>query len=217
MLPIPSMQLTTAARADPAELRYLIGEVKAVKLYFVSTQRNAWHRVTVRHYAEGCMHSSFDSAKGYCEGKRKQGTVFCVDDLPALAFCSGTRAVVVTEIDLDHGNLFERLDQRFLKRITEVIPVPLMSLEQVARAFHAASPLWIPPYPRRDSAIAVFSNSAESLELLQDRDAMLSRRSHASGAHYRLRWHEYPSGLRYSNVMSLASALLTRPPTEERI
>ena len=70
-------------------------------LYYVHTGRNAWHSNWVTQYANGCMHTTLESAKEYAEKRRTRGTVFYIKQLPCLVFRSKDTCVLVTEIMRD--------------------------------------------------------------------------------------------------------------------
>lgn len=70
------------------------------KVYFVSTGRNAFYLTWSERYAhDAAFHTSLDAAKHHAEQKRVQGTVFSIDELPALAFPVDSGALLVTEIN----------------------------------------------------------------------------------------------------------------------
>ena len=54
------------------------------KIYYAHDGRNAWHSTWVQRYFDGCMHTTLQSANEYCEGRRKSGSVFYINELPAL-------------------------------------------------------------------------------------------------------------------------------------
>jgi hypothetical protein len=91
------MQLDRIEYMDlPAEP---VREISAGVVYFVSEGRNAWHSTWVKNYSRGSIHSSLTSAKAHAEEKRVQGSVFYIEQLPALIFRSATALLVVTEIN----------------------------------------------------------------------------------------------------------------------
>ena len=63
-----------------------VNNVYPVKIYYVTTGRNAWRSTWIERYYKGCMRYSLESAKSYCEGHRQRGTVFYIRELPSLAF-----------------------------------------------------------------------------------------------------------------------------------
>ena len=73
--------------------------IKVVKIYYCYYGRNAWYSTWVQKYYKNCMHASFDSAKGFAEINRKQGSVFYIKELPALYIESGSYPILVTQIN----------------------------------------------------------------------------------------------------------------------
>src|SRR5947208_11890730 len=98
------MQLTILTDTDAEKLsrKYLIG-VGAVKMYFCSTGRNAWHGMINRYGPVRCMHNTLTGAQQFAENQRVQGSVFYIEELPTLLlieqdfFC-----VLVTQINTKH-------------------------------------------------------------------------------------------------------------------
>lgn len=76
-----------------------ISEVRAVKIFYVSSGRNAWYSTWVKRYSPGCMHVSIDTAKDHAERMRKQGSVFVIREQPAVAGISTAGAVIATQIN----------------------------------------------------------------------------------------------------------------------
>ncbi len=68
--------------------------VSGCKVWYVNDGRNAWHSTWVKKYRSGCFHLTLSTAKEFCESKRVQGSVFYIEELPAL------------QIDSEHGSLF---------------------------------------------------------------------------------------------------------------
>lgn len=202
------MQLTSVTKAPSDDLRYVVREVKAIKLFYVTMGRNAWWSTWVTRYAEGCMHTTFGSAREYCESRRVQGTVFYLTQLPALAFIAGGRILAVTEINT--MDILGRFDFAKLTDITTVLPVSTMTLQQMSLAFSPGSPLWPRDFPREHSAILAFASSIDELDTCSSEDTLVARASQAVGVDRYLEWLERPFAAKFSNVTALAAALSGR-------
>lgn len=186
----------------------MVQSIKVVKLYYVSTGRNAWWNTWITRYSPGCMHTTLESAIQFCEGRRVQGTVFYIDELPSLAFMAEGRALVVSEINTD--NFFKRLNTGFLNQLTSVFPVSTMSLDQFVYMFRPSSPLWPTGYPQNDSAILSYHFLPGPLEEMNSTDALVSRASHSNGPNYRMWWSDRPFEKDRSTLHSVAAGLQGR-------
>ena len=202
------MQLIAASATKPADLRYMVRAVKVIKIFYVSTGRNAWWSTWITRYSPGCMHSTFDSAKKFCEAKRAQGTVFYIDELPSLAFFAPERALVISEINTDA--FLGRLDFEHLTSITTVFPVSTMTFQQMSYIFRPESPLWPSAYPQRDSAILSFCSAPESLAEISQSDELSSFASSSAGPSYYLSWSKRPFTKNRASLHNIASAMSGR-------
>lgn len=77
----------------------LVDTIEIGILYYVYTGRNAWHSTWITRYTAGCMHTSFKSARDFVENRRVQGSVFYIQQLPALIIKSSTKKLYITEIN----------------------------------------------------------------------------------------------------------------------
>jgi hypothetical protein len=202
------MQLIAAAQAKADDLRYMVRAVKVVKIFYVSTGRNAWWSTWITRYTPGCMHSTIESAKEFCEDRRVQGTVFYIDELPSLAFFAPERALVVSEINTDE--FLGRLDFKGLTNLTTVLPVSSMTLHQMTFVFKPESPLWPESYPREDSSILSFCSAPLTLAEVSSKDEFSSLASSSVGPNYHLNWSTRPFSKSRSSLHGIASALQGR-------
>jgi hypothetical protein len=202
------MQLASVTKAPSDDLRYMVREVNAIRLFYVTTGRTAWWSTWVTRYAEGCMHTTFASAREYCESRRVQGTVFYVTQLPALAFTAEGRVLAVTEINTQ--DILGRFDFAKLTDITTVLPVSTMTPRQISLLFRPQSPLWPRNFPRTDSAILAFGSPIDELTDLGTGDDLIAKASRAVGVDYSLEWSERPFTAKSSNVIALAATLSER-------
>ena len=202
------MELIAASHAQDDDLLYLVREVKDVKLHYVTTGSNAWWSTWITRYSPGCMHSTMDSAKAFCEARRVQGTVFYIDELPSIAFIAENCALVVSEINTE--SFLKRLDAKRLTSITTVFPVSTMTLRQMTYVFRPESPLWPTDYPRRDSAILSFCSASGTLAELSAKEELSSYASSSSGPTYYLGWSTHPFSKDWSVLHGIASSLRGR-------
>lgn len=202
------MELIAASHAQDDDLRYLVRDVKAVKLHYVTTGRNAWWSTWITRYSPGCMHSTIESAKAFCEARRVQGTVFYIDELPSLAFIAESRALLVSEINTEA--FLKRIDAKRLTSITTVFPVSTMTLRQMTYVFRPESPLWPADYPRQDSAILSFCSASNTLAELSTKEQLTSYASSSSGPGYYLNWSTRPFSKDPSALHGIASSLRDR-------
>lgn len=180
------MQLLHASEANPADMRFMVRSVRPVKVFYVSTGRNAWWSTWITRYSHGCMHSTIESAKQYCERRRVQGTVFYIDELPSIGFIAPERALLISEINTEH--FFQRFNVEYLEVILSVLPTNSFTLKQVEHMFNPTSELWPWNYPGRDSAILTFCSNPKTLLAASKKSGMKSYASHSMGGNYYLGW-----------------------------
>lgn len=200
------MQLIAAHEADFDDLRLMVECVAEVKIYYVTTGRNAWWNTWITRYSPGCMHSTIESAKAFCERRRVQGTVFYIDELPSLMFRAKDKAIAVSEINTEE--FLARLNVDRLISIIEVLPVASMTLLQVMYAFRSDSLLWPPSHPKENSTIVSFCADRLTLEVLAPPDALSTWASRSNGPNYYLRWSSRPFDKGRASLHRLVSALL---------
>lgn len=68
-------------------------------IFFVHDGRNAWHSTWVQKYYPGCMHSTLDEAKKYCEKKRTNGSVFYITEIPVIIVCFRYGKLIATQLN----------------------------------------------------------------------------------------------------------------------
>jgi len=181
-------------------------------VYYVHSGRNAWHSTWVTQYANGCMHTTFESAKEYAEKRRARGTVFYIKQLPCLIFRSQNTCVLVTEInsrsplsgyspdakDDDVGYGFNKIEgalDNYLK-----IGAPING---VAMSFLPNSRFWnVRPGPRDSVVILSCKNPALSVEKVSS-DSLLAYKSYSNGGNYYLGWSSIGSEIKRLAVLKL--------------
>lgn len=82
------------------ELDEEVDDVIASCVYFVVRGRNAWHGTwTSVYFNAAAFHPDLESAKTYVENGRERGSTWTIWQLPALAICGSSHAVLVTEVN----------------------------------------------------------------------------------------------------------------------
>lgn len=159
-----------------------------VKLYYISYGRNAWNSTWIQRYAQGCMHLSFASAAAYAEGRRTQGTVFYIRELPALCFTGDGPTFFLTEINSKHPLAEFLADNASL----------LGRFEDVAKFFSPKRP---------NSILRLISDSSEKHEAFLGRSAPLPwYQSFPNGNSAPLGWRQKDSKTHFDAIFALAKA-----------
>ena len=94
-----TMQLLSFSRY-PACGESRVARISSCKLWYVYDGRNAWHSTWVQRYGEGCMHTSRSTAEEYSERKRVNGSVFYLQEMPALQFDAEAGTLFVTQFNV---------------------------------------------------------------------------------------------------------------------
>lgn len=80
-----------------------IFSAKLIKIYYVSEGRNAWWGSWSSTFEiNGSFHTSLISAKRHAEKKRVQGTVFTIEEIPAICFYTTEGLIVIASINSQH-------------------------------------------------------------------------------------------------------------------
>ena len=202
------MQLIPATNATDADLRFMVRGVEVIKLFYVSTGRNAWWTTWIFRYSPGCMHTTMESAKAFCETNRAQGTVFYVRELPAIACIVPERALVLTEINTPE--ILGRFDLNGLIGIAQILPISTMTLRQVLHIFRPESALWSPNYPKKDSAVISYCSNVDALERVGPEVSFADWESRSVGPKYYLKWSSRPTEIKAERIRAVASAMKAR-------
>jgi len=189
-----------------ANLDQLVRSVQVVKVFYVSTGRNAWWSTWSTKYFVGRTHATLESAKSYCEPQRVQGTVFYIDELPSLAFVGDERTLVVSELNTE--NFMSRFDVAELGKLTDILPVSTMSLRQIARMFRPQSPLWGRGYPLYHSTFLSLTEASDVLARVALTDELSSFASSSSGPLYLLHWARRPFSKQRKTLHAIEAKLL---------
>ena len=199
------MQLLSASRVSQEDLLYITKTVRAVKIYYAFNGRNAWWSTWITRYADGCMHGAWDSVKSFCEKHRVQGTVFYINELPAVAFCAGNRALVISEINTT--KILSQLNFKLLSGLTTLLPLSTLTLEQLTHIFDSYSSFWPKSFPRKNSVFQVYCNDANNLLSLSTKDLLLHNTSSSVGPKYYLKWSEKDSKIERKIIIDLVKSL----------
>jgi hypothetical protein len=172
--------------ASEADLDNPIREVRPVALYFATNNRNAWHSTWISGFESHCMHHTIASAKAYCERRCGQGTVFSIEQMPALAVIGADCTLAITEINTD--KILQRLSLKTFGTAIDGLARTSMTVRTMVNMLNPESQLWPVSYPRTNSAILVFSHTPELLAELRQGHQLYSWKSRSAGAQYRLGW-----------------------------
>jgi len=177
-------------------------ECRAVKVYFLIYGRNAWNTTWIQKYSTGCMHSSLSAAKLAAEKKRVQGSVFSIEELPAIQFINPERSIIITEINNPSTlNLY--------REITEAKDLNLMEI------FNRFSPKRLNSVIRliwHKSKISVVNkkyvtmdNDFDSLEKISGNTAFSKYKSYSHGKAYLLGWNKASNNIIAGSALKIAS------------
>lgn len=195
-----------------------VNAVRGGKLYFVHDGRNAWWSTWVQRYEVNCMHISLERAKQYAERQRVQGSVFYVNEIPALLVQGGSLVLAVTQINCSNA-----LSGYSADAVTEVLPPGFEKLENARNnyleqgspmigtylSFAPESRFWC-ERPVSQHIVRVVCRS--TLEAFQPLVLPLkSHKSHSSGPRYLLGWTE-----RYRSESAMALAALAKAGNSDR-
>lgn len=193
--------MTTLSTFELGEFSDVAGakveSISTARLYYVYTGRNAWHSTWIRKYSKGCMHTSLKSAKDYVEKKRVQGTVFNIEELPAIAFKSSAGDIIATQINT--RTPLEAYSPDAISNVDILADIyPHLNLDNyiqlgapmlgVALSFRHWSRFWSVRQQESDAAIVVVTRD-KSAEYNHDLDeGFKSYSSYTQGGNYRLGW-----------------------------
>ena len=187
-------------------------------VYYASYGRNAWSSTWIQRYQQGALHNSFSSAKDHCEELRTQGSVFSIDELPAIVILTNARVVYITEINSVNplcGYSGRYNDRRWrevsenkchTKKINR-----LLSMAEIESSFLPGSPYWhLNPSPQNSVMIAEINHNGDPPEI---KTRMTARRncyaSNSYGSDCLLGWRETPSKIKSGGVSRAYSKLIT--------
>ena len=94
--------LKDAISLNPAICSEEIKSVSIKKIYYLVTGRNAWHSTWVQHFYKRCISTEFRNLEKDAEQRREAGTVFYIEELPALCLETNSGCFVISEINTDY-------------------------------------------------------------------------------------------------------------------
>lgn len=157
---------------DKNEKMHAEGEITRIvgcKVWYVYDGRNAWHSTWVHKYRSGCFHLNVDSAKQFCEKNRKQGSIFYIEQIPALEIDCDHGSLFITQINTTdplHGYSIHASDMQphiasgFLKdEIKKDLSIGAY-LIQAATSFDRSSRFWIDPPPVKNSLVELWLDNS---------------------------------------------------------
>lgn len=171
--------------------------IKAVKIFYCFYGRNAWYTTWVQKYTENCMHSSLESAKEFAEENRVSGSVFYIEELPALFLEGGYYPVLVTQIN--QANPLKGYSSKLHKNNLLILNVPI---KDAILSFDYNSPFWKLPQQKNDSVILLYSKLAPQFEYLKT-TKLRTWKSESFGGKYCLSWNLLESRVRQSSLLRI--------------
>lgn len=208
----------------------VITAVVGARLYFVHDGRNAWHSTWVQRYFEGCLHMRLTSAQEYCEANRKRGSVFYIEELPAIRIECQFGITIVTQININNP-----LSGYRLFRESESETEEETHHEHQANIFRIGEPMkpavesfvynsrsWRLPIPDAKSILIAWRSNVGRFQELESRDTTVRHNdlakpdlldsaqlykyvSSSSGGEYELGWDKLESKIRTKGVFDILS------------
>lgn len=201
-----------------SERRMSVFKVLPVKIYCVYRGRNAWNETWAEHYLRAAFHRTFAQAQMTAENQRTQGSVFTIQEWPALCFLAKTRSLVVIELgqELPFLNfsaaalelVFDRKTGVMKHRDTRDRPLRKgCRFEKVIEVFERMSSHW----HERPNFIAseLFCIPQASWQTLEECQ-MKAWRSIPAGSNYLLRWRDIPHPVFPNAAIRLANSVNRR-------
>lgn len=202
-----------------------VRSIRAGLIYFIYTGRNAWHSTWISRYSEGCMHASFPEAAESAERRRTSGTVFSIEELPALWVEVLGGVLAVTEINSANPLAYFSVQptnpksNRSVKIQNEHLIFDCsknnMKLEDLISAFDINSQHWT-RRPNPENSIVFVAKQDPDIGYLSISPNKLQKwKSRSYGPRYRLSWVNSPSQISSSAVRRLGRAASKSFPVEK--
>lgn len=164
-------------------------ECRAVKIYFVYRDRNAWYETRSTKYYNGCISPSFESAAQVAEKMRVRGSAIYIEEIPAIQFLNKKLSLVVTEI-----NSAQPL--QYLYDLSDITEITLLDVYQYFSPANQNSIIRL---------IRLRRNSRNSFVALQPSNGFKQYKSSPKGSNYLLGWIENDHKISSSSVILLAA------------
>jgi hypothetical protein len=201
--------VTFSQRRFPNLAAANIEVVQAGTLFYLFRGRNAWHGTWVQHYTEGSLSTSLAAAQRVAEQWRAQGSVFTIDEHPALICGTSLGTLAVTQINTKRPlwNLAKRRGaETAISEIQERIlsKEPPTSVEQLTSMLTAAAKYsWSPLCPPKSLIMVATDLPHVDIVRLRTRN-LKSWRSSSLGPQYYLSWTERSSEIKPSPILRIA-------------
>lgn len=179
------------------------------KIYYVSSGRNAWWSTWVKRYNPGCMHTTLHSAKLYAERLRTNGSVFYIQEIPALVLEGKFISLVVTQINCQ--DVLQNYRPKSKDRITNTTHCHISaggSLCHTYNSFAYDSAFWEIAPPDKNSVLRLLCDRKLKDFEFYRASKILNYKSESIGPDYCLCWNSSPFEAKNK---SLAKIVATRP------
>ena len=90
---------TDAITLKPTIRSEIVKSISAKKIYYLVTGRNAWHSTWVKYFYKRCISTECRELEADAETKREAGTVFYIEELPALCLELDSGCFILAEIN----------------------------------------------------------------------------------------------------------------------
>jgi len=182
--------------------------MKAVKLYYCYYGRNAWHSTWSQKYTPNCMHFTFNSAKEFAERNRVAGSVFFIQEMPALQMTSAGKNFYITQINIDNPLKEYRLNSLKEDKVVDITKPKSYFyygalIEKLMATFDPDSNFWT-RCQGENSVLPLLGNVNVSPEDLGD-EPLMRWKSKARGTGYYLDWNELDSEVSSKAIRDLNS------------
>jgi hypothetical protein len=183
--------------------------ISPVLLYVITRGRNAWHSTWVENYSgPTALIADFAFAAELAEKRRKQGSVFYIEQVPGLLLKSPEAPIALVEFH--SSNCFGTWDvERAQDRLELGTPI--------AAVLNALGPhgMWRGRPPSEHSFISGIADW-QSLTPLPPRTPMKRWTSESLGRGYRLNWNKYPSRYSRQGINRIVKAFELLNPERDR-
>lgn len=184
-------------------------KVKAGAVYFATEGRNAWHSTWVVKYSKNSVHSTLESAKNFCERKRKNGSVFYIKRLPCLVLVGSKGAIIVTEINSDNPLsrhlLLSESPGKDVVVAKRLVISSLRNVSDVRAGFGGHSHVWVSGRGKPNSILVMQYKANLRLEGQPENTKVW--RSSSIGGDYKIMWREINGNIKSTAVTYMVSNL----------
>ena len=159
------------------------------KIYYVSSGRNAWWSTWVKKYNSGCMHVTLHGAKQYAEKLRTNGSVFYIQEIPALVLEGKFISLVVTQINCQ--DILQNYNPKFKDLTTCTTHCHITAGSLLCHAYNSFaynSVFWYVAPPAKNSVLRLLCDTKLKDFDLYCTSSINSYKSESIGPDYYLRW-----------------------------